>query len=791
MLSGFAIGRQGVTSTPVGQQQQQQDEKTKKSYVDYDANVAKQVKDTIIRLVGDVVFHHNGAIIQCDSALRYSDSKMDCFGNVIINQDSTYIYGDKLSYDGMLNVAIVYAPLIKLTNGSETVMYTYALTFNTLTGVGEFSGGGIVQQRDNFMESQSGTFNTNTNDMKLYHDVALRNKDYQIKTDSMKFNLDTEITTFLCRTYIWDSDKDFLTSESGNYDHKSRVYTFTEKGYLMTPDQEVWADSIIYQSLTREAVLRRNVQILDTAQKTVAFGDWAYYNDSIKKAILSRLPSVRTWEEKGDTSYLRADSIFFETHPAGTTKPTEIDSSEMEDVATAEHGFASIDSMLKAAKGIPTIDSLTKPANDSLSVKPTTDSLSIDSLVKPTTDTLSIDSTRVNPPTIIIDSIPASQPVKAVEAEKSPRKERVAKAPKPAKIRARKRKETDKVVENISNDSLVVADTITISHDTLMINESVIDSLGEQPKRNNRVAMLDSLGQPILDSLGKPVMVVSDSLGQPMLDSLGKPITALGIDSTALKADSTQKDTVERLIRAFRRVRTYRKDFQSACDSLVSYSVDSTLSMFGSPILWNENNQITAQQIDAYSKDEKMDWADFIGDPFVTQQVDTSRYNQAKGRSLRAFFKDNEIDMTRFNGNVLNYYYYEDEDREVVGFASIESAELEMYFKKREPTKMKWIGQAEWAIYPIDQIPEKQPQRMEGFRWITEGRATDCHQVCNRTERPSIRAVADSYTKPTFSIETEILAYKTKILEDGSWRDRVDIPIYTADYFVNRNITEP
>lgn len=814
--------------------QKQQTDKTKKTVVDYITDVAKQVeKDTIIRMIGNVVFHHNGAIIQCDSAYRYDDKRMDCFGNVIINQDSTYIYGDKATYDGNIDLAVVYAPLIKLTSGTETVMYTYAMTFNTLTSVGEFSKGGIVSQRDNFMEADRGIFDANTNVITLYDSVALRNLDYCIKTDSLKFNLDTEVTTFLTDTYIWDKEKDFLTSKSGTYDRKIQTYTFTEQAYLLTEDQEVWADSIIYRSLTREALLRHNAQILDSAQKTLAFGDWAYYNDSTKFAILSKLPSVRSWEEKGDTTYMRADSIFFETHPLGSTKPQPEDSTATEavDDSLRKLQLAGIPIMENVSR--PVLDSLGEPLLDSLGAplmeivsQPKLDSLGrpmmqpipqelqpvgipimesvsrpiLDSLGEPLLDSLGaplmeivnqpkldslgrpmiqpipkpgLDSLSKPSPDSLSKPLPDSLSKPSPDSLSKPVKENLTKSAvrkaskKRAKSKSKRRQDTVIVPEPVvvePKDSIVTTDTITMTRDSLMITQAeTVDTLVVIKPKFELKARLDSLGKQQIDSLGAPIF-----------DTIPIP--------------EAKKDTVERLLRAFRNVRTFNKDFQSASDSLVGYSIDSTMSMFGAPVLWNEGNQITSDQMDFYSKNEQMDWADFVGSPFVVQKIDTAHYNQAKGRTMKAYFKDNEMDFTRIVGNVMNYYYRQDEDtKEIVEFATIESAEMEMYFKKREPSKMKWIGSATWAIYPMDQIPSTQPQRMDGFHWVTQGRAASPSDICIRTERPSMRTKFMGYTKPTFSIEKAINHYKESIIESGIWYERSDKPLYTADYFIEND----
>ena len=64
---------------------------------------------TIFILVGNFAAHHNGAVILADSAVRYGNQSFECFGNVLINQNTTYIYGDRAEYNRDLNRATVYS----------------------------------------------------------------------------------------------------------------------------------------------------------------------------------------------------------------------------------------------------------------------------------------------------------------------------------------------------------------------------------------------------------------------------------------------------------------------------------------------------------------------------------------------------------------------------------------------------------------------------------------------------------------------------------------------------------
>ena len=79
---------------------------------------------TIFILVGNFAAHHNGAVILADSAVRYSNQSFECFGHVLINQNTTYVYGDRAEYNHINGKAKVFSDIVKIVDG-EAVMYTY------------------------------------------------------------------------------------------------------------------------------------------------------------------------------------------------------------------------------------------------------------------------------------------------------------------------------------------------------------------------------------------------------------------------------------------------------------------------------------------------------------------------------------------------------------------------------------------------------------------------------------------------------------------------------------------
>ena len=171
--------------------------------IDFKADVVAPVSagDSVIYLVRNFAAQHNGAVITCDSAVRYSDMRMDFFGNVLINKNTTYIYGDRAEYDGELNEARVYSDIVKVVDGDAT-LYTYKFLFNTKKNIGEFADGGVMLNRENLLESVRGYYYADTKELIAVDRVEMRNDEYELKGDSVVYNMATDNAFFLSLIHI-------------------------------------------------------------------------------------------------------------------------------------------------------------------------------------------------------------------------------------------------------------------------------------------------------------------------------------------------------------------------------------------------------------------------------------------------------------------------------------------------------------------------------------------------------------------------------------------------------------
>lgn len=629
-------------------------------YADEEFNI--EGTDTVV-LLKNVVLHHNGAVVVCDSAVRYSQSRFDCFGKVILNQDSTYVYCDKASYDRDLNTAQLFSPMIKVVSGSST-LYTYNMSFNTLDRVGRYWGGGTMLQDSNRMESDRGWYHSQTRDIYAVGQVQLTDPDYQMIGDSVRYNTGEQVAEFYTGAHIWNKSGEQVSGVRGLYFHKTQQIDITQRGYVLSGTKELWADSLLYNSKTEDAVARRNVQMRDDEQQSMAFGDYGEWHGAREEGFLTREPSVAAFDKDNvaDTLYMRADSIWFQSAPW--------------------------DSVLVAVE------------------------------------------------TAVSDSMASAD----MEGEM------LGMPPKP-------------------NHPIRVNDPATADF------VSVADSVG----------LRDTLAMQLPDSV-----VVSDSIAVLLPDSLGGRDSLVAVPVV----DTIKHDSLQRIVRAFRDVKIWRRDFQAVCDSLVGFSKDSTAHMYVDPVLWNEMNQITSDRVDIYTKNKELDSARFVGRPLMVALVEGQDYNQIKGREMTSKFRHNDIWKHFVDGNVQTLYYMVEEGQTMPHtFMSVNAVSATFIIDSQRIEKILYAGNPDWEGHPIDKIPKDMPQRLDGFRWEAERRPSR-EDVFTRTVKPSQREEYMAMPRPEFPLTRRIEEHKRQMIGARQWEERYELLPQKATEWLSTIVTK-
>ncbi|HKK82568.1 MAG TPA: OstA-like protein, partial [Prolixibacteraceae bacterium] len=203
-------------------------------------------------------------------------------------------------------------------------------------------------------------------------------------------------------------------------------------------------------------------------------------------------------------------------------------------------------------------------------------------------------------------------------------------------------------------------------------------------------------------------------------------------DSLYLHADTlyTIPDTSSvdnKLLITYNDVRFYRKDIQGLGDSLVYYTKDSTIQLFNDPVLWSMDNQMTADFIEFENNTKTPSEVYLTNNSFIIQEVDSSKYNQIKGKNMIGYIRNQELYQIDVNGNGQSIYYPAD-DKQLIGVNKAESSNIVIYLAENSINRITFVGSPTGVMNPLmDVVPED--TMLEGFNWRKSERPRNKYDI--------------------------------------------------------------
>lgn len=261
------------------------------------------------RLLGNVRFKHQGALMYCDSAYLYNSSNsLDAFGNVrVVQGDTLTLNSDKLYYDG--NTQYVKVRDHVTLQDQDMKLTTHTLDYDRKTGRAVFFDRGIITstQNDNELISCEGIYDSNNSFFYFRDSVVLENPRYRVETDTLNYgNLD-EVAYFKGPTFIF-SAKNIIYCENGWYDTKADVSQFNENAYLNNGQQILSGDSLWYSRNDGIGRAYENVAIIDTTERLNIYGDYGEYFELLGKTMITGHAELMQYDEL-DSLFLHGDTL--------------------------------------------------------------------------------------------------------------------------------------------------------------------------------------------------------------------------------------------------------------------------------------------------------------------------------------------------------------------------------------------------------------------------------------------------------------------------------------------------
>lgn len=198
------------------------------------------------------------------------------------------------------------------------------------------------------------------------------------------------------------------------------------------------------------------------------------------------------------------------------------------------------------------------------------------------------------------------------------------------------------------------------------------------------------------------------------------------------KVDATDPLKKKSFLRAYRKSRMFKSNIQVRADSLSFNETDGIMHLFGKPIAWSGEKQVTGDKIEAYfdTENEYIDSLKVVGNAFAISKADSlnlkDEFNQVKGKLMTVYYKENKVNLAKVIGNAQAITYADDQNEktketERIGVSLSTCGTIEAEFEENKVQIISCNVGANTDIYPMSKI-SREKRFFPDFNWNTKDR---------------------------------------------------------------------
>ncbi|HLY70053.1 MAG TPA: OstA-like protein [Puia sp.] len=271
----------------------------------------------LIFLTGHVHLKQDNTDFFCDSmVVNQKMNYLEAFGNAKIadtnknnttTSNVTNINSQYLKY--LVDKKYVYFNKdVKLFDGKNS-LFTNDLQYDLNQKVGIYEDGGKVVTDSSVLTSKSGTYFEDTKDIYFRRDVVMNDPQTHLTADSLLYNTESKLATFISPTFIKDSAGNVTYTKDGNYDMKNRRAHLTKRPIINNGAQRITGDDVQFDDSTGMSIATGNAVFIDTLQGVTVIGNYLISNRKQNTFLATQKP-ILILKQETDSIYIAADTFF-------------------------------------------------------------------------------------------------------------------------------------------------------------------------------------------------------------------------------------------------------------------------------------------------------------------------------------------------------------------------------------------------------------------------------------------------------------------------------------------------
>lgn len=243
------------------------------------------------------------------------------------------------------------------------------------------------------------------------------------------------------------------------------------------------------------------------------------------------------------------------------------------------------------------------------------------------------------------------------------------------------------------------------------------------------------------------------------------------------KVDATDPLKKKSFLRAYRKSRMFKSNIQVRADSLSFNETDGIMHLFGKPIAWSGEKQITGDKIEAYfdTQNEYIDSLKVVGNAFAISKADSlnlkDEFNQVKGKLMTVYYKENKIQLAKVIGNAQAITYADDQNEktketERIGLSLSTCGTIEAEFEENKVQIITCNVGANVDTFPMSHI-SREKRFFPDFNWNTKDRLRKWQDIFLNTP---------GYDEVKYESDDALYNAAQKVIDDAKLKEEAKKP---------------